>query len=347
MNILKFKIGIVALAASVLIPVAVSGQTAKRELHYWGSPDNYLGAQGMVFLDLVDSILDDYPPTTEKSIERKQALHLLDAVLHETKYDGSELVKEFAVSRTEKVVADFAKPLPDGVVKVYKIYNDGFLLRSSKLTVAADLTGRFGKLIPDEVMSKVVDLCDILFLTHNHSDHCDDNVVAMFTAAGKPVYAVADYRTSDPGVSLIRWEEPKGLKLKVAGQKLKVKVFPGHQDQLPNNLYVIEMPGGVSAAILGDQYNKDDMVWIKEIQSETGGPVDILMLNCWSNDYLDYLAAFAPKLIVSGHEDELGHSIDHREAFWLTYHKLEEVYKVQTPYVIMAWGEGFVYAPSR
>ena len=50
-------------------------------------------------------------------------------------------------------------------------------------------------------------------------------------------------------------------------------------------------------------------------------------------------------MIVTGHEDELGHSIDHREAFWLTYYKMEEVYKISVPYVIMGWGEGFTFRP--
>ena len=71
----------------------------------------------------------------------------------------------------------------------------------------------------------------------------------------------------------------------------------------------------------------------------------MLIINCWSNHFNEYVAGFSPKVIVTGHEDELGHSIDHREAFWLTYYKMEEVYKISVPYVIMGWGEGFTFRP--
>lgn len=53
-------------------------------------------------------------------------------------------------------------------------------------------------------------------------------------------------------------------------------------------------------------------------------------------------------LIVYGREDELCHSIDHGEAFWLTYYKMEEVCKISAPYVIMGCGGRlYIQALSR
>ena len=40
------------------------------------------------------------------------------------------------------------------------------------------------------------------------------------------------------------------------------------------------------------------------------------------------------------HENEMGHSIDHREPFWLTYQKME---KINKPSLIMGWGEWYLY----
>ena len=48
---------------------------------------------------------------------------------------------------------------------------------------------------------------------------------------------------------------------------------------------------------------------------------------------------FNPKLVISGHENEMGHTIDHREAFWLTFQKMEEI---KRNYVVMGWGEWFL-----
>ena len=339
------RISLVLLAA-MFFQVNVAGQNAKRELRYWGSPDNYLNAQGLVMLDLVNEALDSCPPSPEPSLIRKQALYNLDAVLHDTKFDGSELVKDFAASRVDRVLKDFEKPMSgkEGI-RIYKVYNDGFILRSSKAVVAVDLTGKEGRLIPDSLMTKVVDLCDVLFITHNHDDHCDGNVVEMFASKGKPVYAISNFATQDKRVNLIRYDAPKDLKVKLPGYSLKVKVFPGHQDDLINNVYVFTMPDGITAALLGDQYNREDMAWIKTMKNVVPD-LDVLCINCWSNDMADYLSGFSPKVVITGHEDELGHTIDHREAFWLTYYKMSEVYKVTVPYVIMAWGECYAY-PGR
>ena len=49
----------------------------------------------------------------------------------------------------------------------------------------------------------------------------------MFTVDEKPVYAIANYVTTDEGVSLIRWDKPKEMKVQFTDCEVKVKVFPG------------------------------------------------------------------------------------------------------------------------
>jgi hypothetical protein len=341
---LKMKnLRIFAIAVALVLPLSAFSQAKDQRLQYWGSPENYLNAQGTVILDLVDQTLDEHQPSTAYSLERRQALTLLDAVLHETKYDGSPLVKNFLCTRVGKVISDLDQPLAsENELKIYKVYNDGFLLRSGKTVIAVDLVRR--GLIPDSLMLRLVERCDGLFVTHIHDDHCDDGVMNMFTAAGKPVYVVGNYVGACKGTNLIRFDGPKDLKMKLGGSKVKVTVLPGHQDDLLNNVYIFSMPGGRSVACLGDQYSEEDMAIMRKA-SEYAPDLDVLVINCWSNHFNEYVSGFSPKVIVTGHEDELGHSIDHREAFWLTYYKMEEVFKVSVPYVIMAWGEAYAYRP--
>jgi hypothetical protein len=52
------------------------------------------------------------------------------------------------------------------------------------------------------------------------------------------------------------------------------------------------------------------------------------------------IRGFSPKLVITGHENELGHSVDHREPFWLTYDRLHES---PAPFLMMTWGESFHY----
>ena len=52
----------------------------------------------------------------------------------------------------------------------------------------------------------------------------------------------------------------------------------------------------------------------------------------------ELINGFNPKVVTSGHENELGHSIDHREAFWLTLQKFSTIRKDS---IVMGWGEWF------
>ena len=72
--------------------------------------------------------------------------------------------------------------------------------------------------------------------------------------------------------------------------------------------------------------------------------VDVLMTNSWAYYPEQRLAkGFRPGLIIPGHENELGHTIDHREPFWLNYVRLSGPLSFQ--WVQMAWGEKFQYIP--
>ncbi len=308
-----------------------------------GNPDLYLDEQGKAFLKNIDEAFDLFPPSTEFSFPRKQALLLFDAVAHNTFYDKTAHLKDFAASRAGKVLADLGKPMGRGV-RLYKIYNDGFIVRSREITFAVDLNGRAGSILPDEVMQSLVDYCSGLFITHNHSDHYDMNVVNMFKAQGKPIYAIDEFRPDD--AEIIHCYPPvpgKSLDIDalLGGKSMKVKIFPGHQGELQDNNYVFYLPNGKTVAHIGDQFLDKDMEWIDNVHKEVD--IDVLIMECWINQEPRAIAGYAPKLIISGHEDEMGHTIDHREAFWLTYYKMEEVYKVKTPYVIMGWGEWYTY----
>ena len=91
-------------------------------------------------------------------------------------------------SRLSGLLEDMQKPLEEGM-KVYKLYNDGFIVKTKSVTVAFDLyrggaTKESPSLISDETMQAIVAQCDIMFLSHNHPDHIDPVVVRMFTDMG-------------------------------------------------------------------------------------------------------------------------------------------------------------------
>ena len=90
----------------------------------------------------------------------------------------------------------------------------------------------------------------------------------------------------------------------------------------------------------GDQSNDGDFAWIDEVGAKHH--VDVLMPNCWTNDIVRMVRGFDPELVMTGHENEMGHTIDHREPYWLTYQRLR---RSTHPMVLMTWGESFHYMP--
>lgn len=331
------------LCISLLIPAGVAAQEKDsiEKSAFWGNSEAYLNKQAFHMFDLVDQALTENPPVPGASMVRKLALYNLDAMLHETKYDNGEPLNGFISSRINKVIADLDNPAKKGL-KVYKIYNDGFIARTSSVTLAFDVVRGAcqGKnLISNALIQQIVDQCDVLFLTHNHGDHVDPVVVEMFLKAGKPVVAPTNVLPDKKDIQHERSDKMIDKKIKVDKNKIiRIKIFPGYQSELMNNIYVVTTDEKKTVAHIGDQYNKEDMEWIVNINKDIPQP-DVLIVNCWTHRMSDLVDGFNPKLVVTGHENEMGHTIDHREAFWLTFQKME---KISKNYLVMGWGEWFL-----
>lgn len=314
-----------------------------QEARLWGKQEVFLKQQATEIFSLVNAILDkDLPSVGRPSQARQAALLLLDGVFHDTRMDGSASIESFMYARMERILDDFEKPLSEGM-KIYKLYNDGFIVRTKDVTIAFDLYrgGRMKKdstLIANTTMQALVEKCDLMFLSHNHPDHVDPVVIQMFTDAGKTVVAAGNICPDNDKITHVRSGQLLDRTLVVDQYRVSVKILPGHQDEMENNIYVVTV-GDYTIAHTGDQYNKDDLEWLRQIKTKIP-PLDVLLVNCWAYSLYEMIEGFAPKLVITGHENELGHSIDHRESYWLSYNKLE---KLQTPSCLMTWGECFWY----
>jgi hypothetical protein len=168
----------------------------------------------------------------------------------------------------------------------------------------------------------------------------------MFIEQNKPVVTPPDLWTGEQFYAKILHPERKPdviqrINLPSKGKDLGVVVYPGHQgERILNNVYLVFTPEGLAFSHTGDQSNLEDFEWIDRIGDNH--KVDVVMTNSWSV-YGDQRLAhgYRPKLIIPGHENELGHTIDHREPYWLNYARMPEVKKF--PWVQMAWGEKYHY----
>ena len=325
---------------------AVPGHRYLKE--YWGQSELYLEHQAYYMLDLADKALNENPPATSINLEREMALLMIDAVTHEPTPIENPAVLDFLSRRISHVVEDLDKPLKGRKsLRIYKLYNCGMIFRTRDLTVAVDINGRAGKLIPDELMEKVTDKVDILFLTHNHGDHTDAHVHEMCNRKGIPIYAPDEIFKDDPKVNHIWKEEPYAFDIDLPKGRLGVNVLPGHQEPLQNDIWIVTMPNGKVVAAMGDQWagERKDLDWLKDIHTKLPR-IDVLSMDCWIHDFDEHVADFNPRLIISQHENEIGaHGIDHRESFWMTMYKNRN-FNASTatiPWVLMAWGEWYDY----
>lgn len=312
---------------------------------YGGFLSEYKLAQASSAYMAIDTMLQLYlPERNEPRLPRHLALLSLDQLLHDTDNDGIEPFYTFINKRMLRVLKDLDRPVTKGL-RIYKLYNDGFIIKSSKATVAIDIIpgGSDAKpFIKDSIIYGIVGKCDALFISHFHPDHANLNIAKSFAARGKRVIAPKDLWVGvDPLIQPLSVHTETDIEFEELD--LTLHVLPGHQGDVYNNINVVEFHGEGTVAQTGDQWGReDDHLWMDKVHEKYD--IDVFMPNCWMDQLDRAIKGFNPKLIITGHENELGeHSIDHREAYWMTIKKMEVFSDIHIPYVLMTWGEWYDY----
>ena len=284
---------------------------------------------------------------------RQQSLLLFDAVLH------VDVAPEFLCVQTmfKENAATVARELKSCTikkgVKVWKLYNMGFVVKSADATIGFDLVRaeymyEKGFVIDYDVMQEIIDECDILFVSHFHGDHADSWVANRFLEAGKIVVApepVWEEMSWHNKVTHLKRDGSKTQKLDLPDSKLSltVRVYPGHQGgNIENNVSFVTLPNGICVGQTGDQYNKEDLAWIDTVAKSQS--IDVLLLNCWAYEFVHTVDVLNPGLLVIGHENEMGHRPFKREPFWRS---LDKVSRIKVPHTILTWGESIEYTRKK
>ena len=315
----------------------------------WNDPAGFFERQAQVSLASASDLLAKYPPGIGASVERRGALTILDQLLHDEEAGRRPAVQEFFHARIRQALGQIRTTRVLQGATLWKLYDHAFVLRTSTVTLAFDLTragsaGVEGFVVAEEVIRDLVGQCDVLFVSHLHKDHADEEVARLFLAQGKPVIApigVWANREFHPKVTHLRRElgSIQTLALPAGRPELKVTVFPGHQRVVENNVVLVTTAEGLRICHTGDQNEPKDHGWIDQIGAEQ--ETDILLVNCWSPDLGRLIRGSKARIVIPGHENELGHVVLHREPYWLTVDRLAALEPVNA--VIMTWGEKFHY----
>ena len=326
--------------------------------------NDYIDRQDEAFLDEINKTLLQFPPQYPEPRERYLGLLLLDAVMHD-KYAAFRIpVEHFYRQRMEEALDQIEHTHIEGGATIWKLYNMGYIIRTSTVTLAFDLvdgqTARAENFtLSQDLMDRLVDQCDVLFISHRHIDHAEENIARAFFDQGKPVVAPPQvWADQDIYQKITHLKREANTEQSLAIQKgkytLKVIVYPGHQmGSIENNVPLVFTPEGLSFCHMGDQINEGDFMvdydWIDDVKEHY--QVDVLMPPCWTNEIYRIVQGFDPKLVLPGHQNELGHPVDDRVPYWgdadflqLTYPQLKRsAYKV----VVMTWGEAYHYFPGN
>lgn len=310
---------------------------------YWGQKQQLVEDQAVCALEIAGHLLEsELPSVAAPSEARRAALMLLDQIFHDERLDKNVAISDFLNARIEKVLPQITDKPTEGM-RIVKLYNDGWVVVCPSVTIGLDIyrgnnidpSGR--KLMSDSLAAYIANECDILFITHRHSDHTDPFIVECFTRQNKLIVAPNEVMPENEHIIHVRrdsiWQETF---ITGNGMSLKTTILPGHQGSLENNIYAITTPEGYTVCTTGDQWLKDEEPWQANIDG-TIPEVDVLLPICWADNLQALCRSFNAKLVLTGHENELGvHGVDHREPYWLSLHKLRNL---GIPNCVMTWGE--------
>ena len=329
---------------------------------------------------------------------REHGLRIIDYPLHLDNYDlgnsspedrlaFKEVVRDYCVSARDRVFSEVAAAkIPDGSLRLWRIYNMGYIIKGPTHTVAIDITarpefydvdgGRFVKDTNTVVWCKsdwkrLAELADMIFVTHPHGDHYNRAGIEAFVEAKKPVVVPCDlvaYTANRPAKEgpdgkyvaekkilttapcCVKLTEDHIEPVDVGG--VKVRNFLGNQgEDVPCNVYLIDIDG----VLVAD--NGDNSVLDKERMLSKCPPADVIIASTWNNvQGMVNCCAGAPgfdrtkSVLLPSHENELGHGVDHRESYHEMYTRKDRLGNREFPWPRvhpLGYGESFLFEKPR
>lgn len=315
------------------------------------APDDWIDHS----LQWVNFILEHFHPAVGEHPVRHAALIRLDDVLHVRTAPEKPLVQSFYRDRLAQAIAEIERTKVTHGLRIWKLYNHGFLVRTASVSFTIDIvpgTAAPGFRLPPELLERLVRQSDATFISHFHNDHASQEVARLFLAAQKPVVAPEGLWGNVPEFAgkltypkrVVNLAEDLPL---AGGRVLRVSGYPGHQGKnILNNVHLVTTPEGFTVVQTGDQSNPDgagsDFEWLAQIGRDHH--VDVLLPNCWANGLGRLVRGVNPEVVITGHENEMGHTVPHREDYTQTYNRL---HAIRYPAVVMTWGESILYERRR
>ena len=311
---------------------------------------------------------------------RETGLRLIDFPLHFNNYSKdvssedlrafNKMVYKYCADARDRVFAEVEKTrVPENHLRLWRIYNMGFVIKGPRKTVAVDVTSLpFFRNSPDrkakpdpeltlwraEDWRRLVKLTDLFVLTHPHSDHYGRAGIKAYLEADKPVVLPCDLarlrlagKVDAFGMRhCVLLTKDNAVPVDVGG--VKIWNFLGNQGQkVPCNSYLMDIDG-VRVVHNGDNsdVSKDAMLAkcppTDVIIGATWNRIQSLVRSCASAPGFDFKNA----MLIPSHENEIMHAVTHRESYQEMYERKDRLGDRSFPWprvYPLGWGEGIVW----
>jgi len=298
---------------------------------YLALADRWAGAN----LEWAQRTLRANPPQGGDSTLRAFALHRIDEPLHLWSAPQLAAVQAYFRGAIDDAIAGMRAERVTQGATIWKLYNQGWIVRTANHTWGHDIYDGVDRAkMTDEQVDAILGQIDVLFISHWHGDHLSMRVVKRALAKGIPVLlppvperARGELAALGPGATVIE----QGADGEVRG--IRYHAYPGHQDGLPNNCFATTTDG-MTILHTGDQRWEADYPWIERIGDERA--VDVLLAAIWTIEDGRAVRGVRPRVVIPGHENELGHGFDGR----FPYHRDYDI--ITGPpqqWYVLSWGE--------
>jgi len=270
-------------------------------------------------LGLVERTLIAYPPFDADWSIRREALLLLDYPLH---VEGGDTwlreVVSFYRRFLSRAVQGIANTSVTEGLRIWKLYNMGFVVKSPRHAIGFDIHPGRAPLdfLNEREQRTLAESLEFSTVSHSHEDHADIGFLRCMLDAGKTVVLPPDTTPELTGDNVLRLRDDYQIPTAING--VKVYSHAGFQADAPNNIYVAEVDGYV----ISQNGDNADPAYYAQIGERPS--IDVLLANCWSG-MNEYAAATNPRLLITGHENELEHGITHRVPFKNTFGNLDRL----------------------
>ncbi len=240
-----------------------------------------------------------------------------------------------------KALDEIASARVERGVRIWRMYNMGFVVKSPKATIGFDIHPGwvFRPPMTASQQGRLANLLDAAFVSHWHPDHLSRGILGQMNAAGKMLVAsptfVLGLRLR--GDNVVRLRNTRGEPVKVAA--LDVWCYPGWQSWFArNNIYVVDM-GGTLVMHQGENTMRSPYAAILRRHK-----IDVLLAKS-RQDLARSVNGVKPNLLITSHEHELMHVWRPNRNFGRSFTQLDKM-GVAPPWApgatqgrILSWGE--------